>query len=61
MKINVGTIDRLIRMVLGLGLLFLAYQGHVWGWLGLIPLGTAVIGFCPAYLPFGFSTCSSKG
>ena len=61
MKSNVGLADRLIRAVLGLGLLFWAYSGHPWGWFGLVPLATAFIGFCPAYLPFGFSSCPSKG
>ena len=31
-----------------------------WGWIGVIPLLTAIIGWCPAYLPFGISTCSTK-
>lgn len=61
MKMNVGSVDRVIRVILGLGLLFLAYQGHLWGWLGVVPLATAAMGFCPAYLPFGFSSCSSRG
>ena len=57
---NVGLLDRLARVVVGLGLLYMAIQGHVWGWLGVVPLATALMGFCPAYLPFGLSTCSSK-
>lgn len=60
MKSNVGLIDRSIRVVLGLGLLFWAYNGHPWGLLGLVPLATAFMGFCPAYLPFGFSSCPNK-
>ena len=61
MKMNVGLADRLIRAVVGLGLIFWAYNGHPWAWLGLVPLATAFVGFCPAYLPFGFSSCPSKG
>ena len=58
MKLNVGMMDRGLRLFLGLGLLYWASQGHPLGWLGVVPLGTALVGFCPAYLPFGFSTCS---
>lgn len=61
MQFNVGSADRVVRVALGLGLVYLAMNGHPWGWVGIIPLATAIFGFCPAYLPFGFSTCSSKG
>lgn len=58
---NVGTIDRAARTILGLGLLSLVFVGPQtnWGWLGLIPLGTAVIGWCPPYALLGLSTCSA--
>ncbi|MCP1673544.1 hypothetical protein J2T57_000636 [Natronocella acetinitrilica] len=58
---NVGGIDRIARAVLGLAILSLVFVGPqtAWGWLGLIPLATAAIGYCPAYSPFGFRTCRS--
>ena len=62
MKANVGSIDRAIRIMLGLGLIAATLMGAIgpWGWLGLIPLATGVIRFCPAYLPFGMRTCAVK-
>jgi hypothetical protein len=61
MKANVGNIDRVIRIVIGLGLIGATLSGAIgaWGWLGLIPLATGVFRFCPAYLPFGFRTCKT--
>jgi len=58
MKLNVGNIDRWVRIVLGLaigaaGLYFKSWFGLV----GLIPLATALVGWCPLYAPFGISTC----
>ena len=59
MKTNVGTIDRIIRVILGLGILAAGYYYKNWlGLIGLVPLLTAFVGFCPAYLPFGLSTCA---
>ncbi len=58
---NVGSTDRLIRIVLAL-IIFLVgfiYQSW-WGLLGIVPLLTALINWCPAYLPFGISTCKTK-
>lgn len=62
MKFNVGGIDRLLRIVLGLVLIGLTLTGHIgaWGWLGLLPLITGLVRFCPAYLPFGLSSCKHK-
>jgi len=59
MKSNVGGIDRILRIVLGLGLIGLAATGTVgaWGWIGVVPLATAAFGFCPLYTALGFSTC----
>ncbi len=61
-KQNAGTTDRVIRVVLGLGLLSLVVIGPqtAWGWIGIIPLLTGLAGSCPAYIPFGISTCSSQ-
>jgi hypothetical protein len=62
MKSNVGGIDRILRIVLGLALIALTLTGTigVWGWIGLVPLGTAALGFCPLYTVLGFSTCPMK-
>ncbi len=59
MEKNVGGLDRIIRLVFGLGLMVAAATGSVgaWGWLGVVPVATAAFGICPAYLPFGFNTC----
>jgi len=61
---NMGTVDRAIRAALGLGLLslllFLEGNARWFGLIGLVPLGTALLGWCPAYLPFGFNTCATK-
>ncbi len=56
---NVGGVDRAVRIVVGLGILSLAFVGPQtpWGYIGLIPLVTGLIGWCPAYLPFGIKTC----
>lgn len=58
MRCNVGGADRVIRIIVGLVIIGLGivYQNW-WGAIGIIPLGTALIGWCPAYLPFGISTC----
>ena len=57
MKINVGTIDRVLRIVAGLVLIALAATGTVgwWGWLGVVPLATGLFRFCPAYPLLGIS------
>jgi hypothetical protein len=62
MKSNVGGIDRILRIVLGLVLIGLTLTGTigVWGWLGVVPLATGAIGWCPPYAIFGFNTCSMK-
>lgn len=59
MKKNVGGIDRMLRIVVGLILTALAATGQVgaWGWLGVIVLATGLFSFCGAYTLFGFSTC----
>ena len=61
MKANMGSIDRIVRAVAGIGLIGWALMGGpVWAWIGVVPLLTAGIGVGPAYLPFGFSTCAKK-
>ncbi|MFZ6675356.1 YgaP family membrane protein [Undibacterium sp. Xuan67W] len=62
MKINVGSTDRWIRIIAGLGLIVASLTGFIgmWGWLGIVPVLTGTFRFCPAYLPFGLSTCSIK-
>lgn len=59
MKSNVGSLDRIVRVVLGAGILSLAFIGPQtpFGYIGIVPLLTGIFGFCPAYLPFGLSTC----
>ena len=59
MKTNIGTPDRLLRMVAGLVLIALAATGTVgwWGWLGVVPLATGLLRFCPLYPLLGISSC----
>jgi hypothetical protein len=56
---NVGTIDKSLRIVLGLILLSLVFFGPQtpWGWIGLVPLLTGLINWCPGYSLLGFNTC----
>jgi hypothetical protein len=61
MKTNMGGIDRGIRAVAGVALIAWALLGGpVWAWIGVVPLATSAIGWCPAYVPFGISTCGKK-
>ena len=62
MKSNVGGIDRLLRIVVGLALLALVFTGTIgaWGWIGVVPLATGALGTCPLYSVLGFSTCPMK-
>lgn len=57
---NEGTIDRALRVMLGLGLLSLTIVGPatLWGLVGIVPLATGLLGTCPVYSLFGFNTCS---
>jgi hypothetical protein len=59
MTANVGGIDRVLRAVLGVVLIALVFVGPQtpWGWIGLVPLLTAVVRFCPLYPILGISTC----
>ena len=61
MTSNVGSTDKMIRIVLGIVILGAGLYFKSWfGVIGLVPLFTAFIGWCPAYLPFGISTCRMK-
>lgn len=62
MKQNVGGIDKTIRIIVGLGLISLVFVGpqSVWGWIGVVPLATALIGWCPPYALLGINTCRTK-
>jgi len=63
MNINVGTADRIIRVVVGVILLALVFVGPQtpWGWIGIVPIATALIGNCPAYSLLGIRTCKKPG
>jgi hypothetical protein len=62
MSTNVGSIDRVLRIVVGLVLLSLVFVGPQtpWGWIGIVPIITAIVGWCPAYTLFGIKTCPTK-
>ena len=62
MKLNVGGIDRILRIVVGIVLIGLAATGTVgwWGWLGVVPLATGLFRFCPMYRLLGMSTCPAQ-
>lgn len=62
MKTNVGGIDRIARIAIGLALIALVLTGTIgaWGWVGVVPLATAAFGNCPLYSVFGVSTCPLK-
>ncbi len=62
MTTNVGTIDRVIRGLVGIFLILMVFVGPQtpWGWIGIIPLATAILGFCPAYKLLGLSTCPTS-
>ncbi len=61
MSRNMGGIDRILRIVIGLGLISLVFVGPqtLWGLIGIIPLLTATIGICPLYSLIGVNTCRS--
>lgn len=58
-KTNVGGLDRIARVLAGLVLLALTLTGTVgvWGWIGVVPLATGLLGSCPLYSVLGFNTC----
>lgn len=59
---NVGQTDRVLRIIVGLILLALVFIGPKtpWGWIGLVPLLTGLVRWCPAYRLFGFNTCKTQ-
>ena len=61
MTANIGTVDRVVRIVVGLVILGLGvYFKSWWGLVGLLPIATALVRFCPAYTLFGVNTCALK-
>jgi len=62
MNANVGGIDKILRIVAGLVLIALAILGigAPWTWIGVVPLATGLMGWCPAYSIFGVNTCPMK-
>ena len=61
MKSNVGKTDKIIRVIVGLAIIGIGiYCRSWWGVIGAVPILTASLGWCPAYLPFGLSTCGEK-
>ncbi len=61
MKNNVGKTDRIIRVIAGLAIIGAGVSMQSWwGAIGVIPLATAALGWCPAYIPFGISSCKTE-
>jgi hypothetical protein len=62
MKANIGNIERILRIVIGLALVVLTVMGTLpaWGYIGIVPLATGLMGWCPPYAIFGISTCKTK-
>lgn len=62
MTVNEGKLDRAVRIVLGLALIAMVFIGPQtpWGWIGIVPLLTGLVGYCPLYSIFGINTCAMK-
>ncbi|AFK67151.1 DUF2892 domain-containing protein [Pseudomonas sp. ER28] len=61
MQKNVGGIDKIARIVVGIALIVWAIAGGpVWAWIGVLPLATGLLGWCPAYTLLGIKTCQMK-
>ncbi len=60
MKTNIGSLDGTIRIIAGLAIIASGYFTGWWGLVGLVPILTGIVRFCPAYLPFGINTCATK-
>ena len=60
MKCNMGKTDRMLRGIVGAAVIGIGfYYQSWWGAIGAIPLGTALLGWCPIYMPFGISSCKT--
>ena len=59
---NEGNLDRALRIIAGLALISIVFNGPQtpWGWIGLVPLVTGLVGMCPLYSLFGINTCPMK-
>lgn len=59
---NIGNIERIVRIAAGLVLMALAATGNlgVWAWLGVVPMATGILGWCPPYSLLGINTCKNK-
>ena len=62
MAANVGGFDKIVRIVAGAGLIGATVAGMlpVWGYIGIVPLATGLLNWCPAYTLFGMNTCGTK-
>ena len=62
MKTNEGGLDRMLRILVGLVLVALTLSGTIgmWGWIGVVPIVTGTLGWCPAYTLLGINTCPAK-
>lgn len=61
MNLNVGGIDRPLRIIVGIAAIVWAiFGGPVWAWIGVVPLLTGLVGFCPVYKLLGLNTCPMK-
>lgn len=63
MNANIGTLDRTLRIIAGAALIAATLAGFIglWGWIGVVPLATGALRFCPLYRLLGFSTCACGG
>ncbi|NRP12465.1 hypothetical protein XMM379_001528 [Aliiroseovarius sp. xm-m-379] len=58
---NIGGIDRIIRIAIGAALIVWAIMGGpIWAWIGIVPMATAILGWCPPYAILGIKTCKMK-
>lgn len=61
MRKNIGSIDKIARIVIGIALIVWALAGGpIWAWIGVLPLATGLLGWCPAYALLGIKTCPMK-
>ena len=62
MSRNEGTLDRALRIIVGLALIAMVFVGPqaAWGWIGIVPLVTGLVGFCPLYRLVGLNTCPRR-